>query len=486
MAFLEAKSLSFAYPESETYALENINFGMNKGDFIVVMGATGSGKSTLLRLLKKEIAPYGKISGIIESECPSISFVSQNPDVTFVSENVRGELAFALENQQFDSDKIAVRIGETASFFNLSHLLDKKIAALSGGERAVVAIAAAMITECDLLILDEPLAQLDPKAANQIINLIKRVNDELGVSIIMSSHISDGIIDKCDKLLILDSGKNIAFDTPDRLAKDSTFAPFFPIYTYMFASRPLTVKSAILCEEHFSEKSYDKAEQNSVSVSLKNITFAYGKKEKDVLSNLSFCACSGEIHSIIGANGSGKTTLLKVISNIKKAYCGKVKMNGKAAYMPQDVRYLFTKDTVADEIDTDTAENFGLECFLSRHPYDLSGGQMQKLALAILSKQNFDILILDEPTKALDNISKSELASYLKSLKSVGKTVILASHDLDFVGDISDRVSFLSDGMITITGDRRDVLSSLHYYTTQIHRITKLYLKNAVSAEDLE
>lgn len=490
MVLLKTENLSFSYPACDKSALDNITLEINKGDFIMVMGGTGAGKSTLLRLLKKEIAPFGRINGTIENHFSSISFVSQNPDTSFVAENVRGELAFALENQRLDNDRIAVKIGETSSFFNLSDLLDKKISTLSGGERAVVSIASSMITDCDLLVLDEPLAQLDPKSSNQIINLLKRVNDELGVTVILSSHISDGIIDLCDKLLILEKGKNIAFDKPDVLAADSRFSHFFPIYTNLFSAKPLTVKSAILCEERFTEKppenTIKKSVHNDISVSLKNITFAYDKREVDILSSLSFKAYSGEIHSIIGANGSGKTTLLKIIANIKKAYSGKVKINGKVAYMPQDPRYLFTKDTVGEEITTDTARKFGLDAYLTRHPYDLSGGQIQKLALAILSEQEFDILVLDEPTKALDSFGRVSLASYLKTLSSGGKTVIMATHDLDFAGQVSDRVSFLSDGMITISGGRRAVFSSLNYYTTQIRRITKAYLSTAVSTGDIE
>ncbi len=486
MVLLKTENLSFSYPDCDKSALDNIALEINKGDFIMVMGATGAGKSTLLKLLKKEIAPFGRISGTIKNNFSSISFVSQNPDTSFVAENVRGELAFALENQKLDNDRIAVKIGETASFFNLSDLLDKKISTLSGGERAVVSIAASMIADCDLLVLDEPLAQLDPKSSNQIINLLKRVNDELGVTVIMSSHISDGVIDICDKLLILENGKNIAFDKPDTLAADSRFSHFFPIYTNLFLSKPLSVKSAILCEERFTEKPIEKSIHGDVSVSLKNITFAYDKRDIDVLSALSFIAYGGEIHSLIGANGSGKTTLLKIIANIKKAYSGKVKINGNVSYLPQDPRYLFTKDTLCEEISEATAHKFKLDDYLNRHPYDLSTGQMQRLALAILSEQEFDILLLDEPTKALDSLGRISLASYLKSLSSGGKTVIMATHDLDFAGQISGRVSFLSDGMITISGGRREVFSSLNYYTTQIRRITKSYLSSAVSTRDIE
>ena len=235
--------------------------------------------------------------------------------------------------------------------------------------------------------------------------------------------------------------------------------------------------------KRFKEKPVIKAEKTSRIAELKNITFSYEKGGADILDGLSFVAYENKIHSIIGANGSGKTTLLKVIAGIKKAYSGRVKINGKIAYMPQNPQYLFTKDTVLEEISLDTAKRFGLESLMTHHPYDLSGGQMQKLALAILSEAEFDILLLDEPTKALDTYSKNELKAYLRGLN---KTVIIVSHDLDFVGEISDYVSFLSDGIIVISGERREVLSGLNYYTTQLRRITRSYLNNAVSVEDVE
>lgn len=485
MVIFKTENLSFAYPKCESKALNGINFSVDKGEFVLLMGRTGSGKSTLLKLMKKELAPFGKISGEIVINSEKIGFVMQNPDLSFVAENVRSELAFALENMKMKHDEIAVKIGEISSFFNLSDMLDQKISELSGGERAAVAIASAMIFDADTLILDEPLAQLDPKASNQIINLLKRVNEELGVTVIVSSHTSEGIIHLCDRMVVMDEGRIILNDTPDNLKNNESVLEYFPVYTSLFSERPLTVKEAIKYTGLLSEKKEADVDKTDIAVKLKNITFSYGRNEKDILSKLSFEAYKGRIHSVIGANGSGKTTLLKVIAGIKKAYSGKVKADGKISYLPQNPQYLFTKDTVGEEIDKETAKLFGLSDYLNHHPYDLSGGQMQKLALAILSRQNFDILLLDEPSKALDTFSKMDLISYIKSLANSGKTVIIVSHDLDFVGDVSDDVSFLSDSVITITGTRRYVLSSLNYYTTQIRRITRSCLQSAVSTEDL-
>ena len=185
MALFETKNLTFSYPLSDKTALKNVDLKVEQGEFILVMGKSGSGKSTLLRLLKKEIAPVGKIGGEININCDSIGFVGQNPETSFVCDNVRSELAFALENEKYSNDEITVRIGETASFFNLNFLLDKKIDELSGGEKASVAIASAIISDVQVLLLDEPLSQLDPKAVTTVKSMLKRINEELGVTVIV-------------------------------------------------------------------------------------------------------------------------------------------------------------------------------------------------------------------------------------------------------------------------------------------------------------
>lgn len=481
MVLFETKNLSFEYPDAVSRALDDINIKINRGDFIIVMGKTGSGKSTLLKMLVPELSPFGRVTGSIVNNSRSTGYVPQNPEVSFISETVRGELAFVPENQGLDNNTIALRIGETASFFNLTQLLDRKISTLSGGEKAAVAIASAIAGDADAVILDEPFAQLDSKSASELINILKRINDELGITVIMSSHISDGIIDLCDRLLVLDKGKIISDDEP--ACVNDKILPFYPISARLFESRPLTVKQAIACARELKEKPLKNIDKTDDIIKLKNITFAYSKKEPDILDGLSYKAYRGKIHCIIGANGSGKTTLLKIIAGIKKPYSGKRKVDGRIAYMPQSPRYLFTKDTVGEEISAETSKSFGLDDCIKQHPCDLSGGQQQKLALAILSEQEYDILLLDEPTKALDVFYKAEFAEYIKKLD---KTVIIVSHDLDFVGDMADYVSFLSDGIITLNGERRQVFSNLNFYTTQVRRITKNILTSAVSVEDLE
>lgn len=485
MAVFKTENLTFSYPKSDKKALDKVNLEISAGEFVLLMGESGSGKSTLLRLLKKELAPYGRLEGNIISECESIAFVGQNPDTSFVSETVRGELVFALENKSFGNSEIAVRLGEISSFFNINNLLDCRLSELSGGERSAVSIAAAMIDNADVLILDEPFAQLDPKAVLSLTSMLKRINEELGVTVIMSSHSSGEVIDICDRMIVLNNGSCICSTSVREAVKDESLLSFFPLCTRLFEERPLTVKQAIPLAGIFEEKPLSDDEKAPVAVQLKNITFAYSKNEPDILNRLSYEAYRGKINSVIGANGSGKTTLLKVIAGIKKAYSGRVRADGRAAYMPQNVRCLFTKDTVSEEISYDTAKALGITDCMNQHPFDLSGGQAQKLAFGILLEQNADIYLLDEPSKAFDYQSKKSLAQYLKMLCDSGKTVILVSHDIDFVGEVSDYVSFLSDGIISAAGCRRRVLSTLKFYTTQVRRITANRLGSAVAAEDL-
>lgn len=486
MAYFETKNLTFTYPQSSKKALDNVDLNIKQGEFVLIMGKSGSGKSTLLRLLKKEISPVGDISGDIDVNCEPIGFVGQNPETSFVCENVRGELAFALENQGLSNDEITVKIGETASFFNLNNILDKKIDELSGGEKATVCIASAMIYDTQALLLDEPLSQLDPKSVITVSSLLKRINEELGVTIVIVSHSSEDFIDYCDKLIILEDGKIICNDKPDNVKFNEELLYYFPICTRIFDERPLNVKTAVNLAGRLKQKDVlADNEDEKPSVILKNVSFAYSKNDKDILSRLNFKAYKSKINCIIGSNASGKTTLLKIIAQIKKQYSGKVKLCGKCAYMPQNVKYLFTKDTVKEEISADTAAKLGIAECLNQHPFDLSGGQAQKLAFGILLEQNADIFLLDEPTKAFDEFSKLEVKKLLADLKNQGKSVIMVSHDLDFVGDVADYVSFLSDAIISKAGSRREVFSSLNFYTTQVRRITKRYLESAVSMGDI-
>lgn len=486
MEILKTEGLTFSYPDTSQKAIDDLSLSFTGGELVLIMGRVGSGKSTFLRLIKKEIAPYGTLKGSMDINAERVAYVSQNAENTFVSETVRGELAFGFENECLPNEDIALKIGETASFFNITDILDKKLSQLSGGEKATVAIAAAMLGNADILLLDEPLAQLDPKASAQLVSIIKRVNDELGTTVIIASHISEGIIELCDRVVFFENGRLLKQGSAKELAVNDELLPFYPLFTPLFEERPLTVKEARSCQKRYNEKPLNIFEQSDKdAVIIKNVCFAYGKNMPDVFDALTLNIKQGEVHSIIGANGSGKTTLLKLIANIIKAYSGKVKLNGSCAYVPQNVRYLFTGDKVSDEIREETAKRFLPIEYLERHPYDLSGGEQQLLALAKVSEQGFDILLLDEPTKSIDAFAKKTLSEYISQQRALGKTIVIASHDLDFCAENSDSVSFLSDGCIALSSSSKKVFSSLTLYTTQIRRITRSYLSSAVSTEDL-
>ncbi len=485
MALFETENLSFTYPQSNKKALNHVNITINSGEFVLLMGKSGSGKSTLLRLLKQALSPYGTVEGKVAANSHCTGFVLQNPQLSFVTEKVRGELAFALENQGKSHDEISLRIGETASFFDISEILDSELSSLSGGEKATVSIAAAMIGDTDALILDEPLSQLDARSGIRLLHLLKKVNEELGTTVIMASHISDTVMSMCDRLIVLENGKVICDEAPCKAVQKDELLPLFPVSAQLFDERPLTVKAARNCAQNLKEKEPVRLLRTPSDVTAKNITFSYEKHGRDILSGLNFTAYKGRVNSIIGANGSGKTTFLKILAGIIKPYAGKVKAQGRVSYMPQSVRYLFTKEKVKDEINADTAAKLGLGECLESHPFDLSAGQAQRLAFGILLESSPDILLLDEPTRSLDCFNKKILQSYLKELCAGGKTVVMVTHDLDFAGDVSDYVSFLSDGEIVVTGERREVLSSLNFYTSQVRRITRNHLECAVSQEDI-
>ena len=485
MALFETKNLTFSYPLSDKTALKNVDLKVEQGEFILVMGKSGSGKSTLLRLLKKEIAPVGKIGGEININCDSIGFVGQNPETSFVCDNVRSELAFALENEKYSNDEITVRIGETASFFNLNFLLDKKIDELSGGEKASVAIASAIISDVQVLLLDEPLSQLDPKAVTTVSSMLKRINEELGVTVIVVSHSSEEFIDFCDRLVILENGEIICNDTPYNAKNNASLLPYFPICTRLFDERPLNIKSAVSLADKLKEKPLENKNENKseVCVNLKNITFAYNKNQRDILSRLDFKAYKAQINCIIGANGSGKTTLLKILMGDLSRDDGTFKFGASlmTGYFDQVQAKLDLSKTVLDEVwsaypfMTETKVRNALAAFLFKgeevyRKLDVcSGGERARVALLKLMLGGYNFLLLDEPTNHLDAFSREELEN---TLLNYSGTMLIVSHDRYFINKLATRIVELTpNGCNNFLGNYDDY--SEHRYVSEVKKEEK-------------
>ncbi len=488
MAVIEIKDLTFEYPGSENRALCGIDLSIESGELVLLCGRSGSGKSTLLRLMKKEIAPFGRTGGFIRLGEEEIGFVGQNPESNIITDTVMGELAFSLENRNLSREEITLKIAQTASFFNLNQYMNEKTQDLSGGTKQLLALACAVSVNPRVLLLDEPCSQLDPISAMHFRDAVFRLNKERGVTVVICEH-SPAMLGRADQVLFLENGNALYTGSPEGLAGFLTehhndMELMLPEYTRILKSRTLDFSSARTEIQNVKEKAVSDYIQTPAAVKVKNLAFTYKKKSPDVLFGVDYKAQSGRINVIVGANGSGKTTLLKCISGILHPYGGRITKKGKTAYLPQNVYSLFLCDTVSGEVNSDEIlRRYALEELKERNPFDLSGGEAQRLALAKIEQTGADILVLDEPTKGTDAVFRACLADILHAWCLAGKTVILATHDLEFAGRYADNAAFLFNGYIVSSAPRRQFFSALDIYTTSLSALTG---GRIVSVDDAE
>lgn len=543
MEILQIKDLSFTYPKAEKKALDKINISVNKGEFVLICGASGCGKTTLLRLLKKEIAPFGEKTGeilynnssldTIDSRIASaqIGFVGQNPDEQIVTDKVWHELAFGLENLGAEQTKIRSRVGEMASFFGIHNWYHSKTDELSGGQKQLLNLASVMVMQPKILLLDEPTSQLDPIAAADFIATLQKLNRELGLTIILVEHRLEEVFPIVDKVITMENGRVLFFDEPRAVCKKMKghlLEAGLPSAVRIFnslnvdAECPLTVREGReFLEEHFAEKSGVKfKEKGSVQretvLEAKGLFFRYEKNLPDVVSGLDLKVGKGEILSTLGGNGSGKTTMLNILAGLDKPYKGKVKINGKKineykngslyrsnlALLPQNPKSVFLKERVDEDFYEilramevpkgeyesrigALAERFGIEKLLDKHPYDLSGGEQQKCALCKLLLAEPQILLLDEPTKGFDAYSKLQLSEFLFALQKEGETILIVTHDVEFAASVSDRCALFFDGKIISEGTPNSFFSENNFYTTAASRISREIFSGAVLCGDV-
>lgn len=523
MEVYRAKNLNFTYAGAETPALHNINFSVDESDFVLLYGASGSGKTTLLRLLKQEIAPVGRLLGELsymgaplrelpyEQSVAEIGYTAQNPDTQQVSEFVCNELRFLLENLGVSEQEISLRVAETVTFFGTEDLFSRRISTLSGGEKQIVNLQAVFVSNPRVLLLDEPLSQLDPFSCGRFVELLSRISRELGVTVLVAEHNIQPFLPLVTKVLHLENGACTVFDSADRFL---TALPSASPVTSIPAALGLSVSTPVpktvpACRNLLKTLSKFPAPaahaalpKQETALRLSDVCFRYDRDQKDVLNGVSLDLRRGEIFSVVGANGSGKTTLLKVLSGVCKPYSGKRKAAEtlRVASVPQNPQTCFSFDTVLEVLQSAAqppspkalfhalnsvvpaenmqplesvkavAQRLGLSDVLFANPFDLSSGQQQRVAIARALLQSPDVLLFDEATKGLDDARKQTLVVLLEELKVQGKAVLLVTHDLDFAAEVSDWCALLFDGKLALTADNRAFFTQSTVYTSTVAR----------------
>lgn len=440
--------VTFRYPGSRGDALSGVSMAVPAGAFALLVGGTGSGKSTLLSLAKPQIAPAGDragqvrvfgrpVDGLDGAAACEVGYVFQDPDNQIVCDSVWHEMSFGLENLGTPQGEMRRRVAEASYFFGMGPWFHSDTDALSGGRKQLLALASTLVMQPRVLLLDEPTAQLDPIAARNFLHALFRVNRELGCTVVVATHEPELMADYATCAFELVDGAVGAVEDLGRFKCEATLA-----------------ERGALCDANAP-----------AAVSARGAWFRYGRDDDWVLRGLDLEVRQGEVHALVGGNGCGKSTLLALIAGTRRAQRGEVRSAISAkAMLPQDPKALFAEERVdeelmewahiggygADEVQAMMGE-LGLADRAGLHPYDLSGGQRQMLALGKLLLVHPRLLLLDEPTKGLDRTARERVAGMIEAARRDGVTVIVSTHDLAFVRRVADRVSLMFDGELACT-----------------------------------
>lgn len=575
MALFEIRNLTFTYPDQEKPALTDLNFSLKQGEFLVVCGKSGCGKSTLLRHFKTAMAPYGERKGQIlfegreldavsvREQGARIGYVLQSPDNQLVTDKVWHELAFGLENLGYETGTIRLRVAEMASFFGIQTWFEKNVEELSGGQKQLLNLAAVMAMQPDLLVLDEPTSQLDPLAAGDFLATLRKINAELGTTILLIEHRLEEVLAYADRVLVMENGGILALDAPEKLPsliRDNDMFQAMPVPMRIFeelsgeGDSPVTVREGREWLEEWREEkktsvsnqknrtegvekwsdtpvsrniepqndskpsffgglrerifTKEETRQSQPVLEARDVWFRYEKELPDVVRDLNLKVQKGELYCLLGGNGTGKSTTLRLLGRIRKPYRGKLFLNGKElgtyregelygkllGILPQNPQSLFVKDTVEKDLremsgDTgrlrDVIEKTEIGHLLGSHPYDLSGGEQQRAALAKVLLLDPEIILLDEPTKGLDGFYKKKLAQILKGLTAEGKTILMVSHDIEFCAEYGDTCALFFHGSVVTSAPAREFFAGNSFYTTAANRMARKWYPDAVTAKDV-
>ena len=536
----EIRELTFSYPGAERPQLDHVSLNIERGSYTVVCGRSGSGKTTLLRHLKTVLTPYGERSGEVlldgtplervsqREQAEKVGYVMQNPDDQIVTDKVWHELAFGLESLGCDQTVMRSRVAEMACYFGIQDWFHREVAILSGGQKQLLNLASIMAMHPQVLILDEPTSQLDPIAASDFLNTVRKINLELGTTVIITEHRLEDIFPYADRAVVLEAGKVIADGSPRSIGRQlwESRAPMFaamptPVRVFYGAGgegdSPLTVREGRKwLSESFPQgatvrelpaKEPPKSGEKP-ALEAKELWFRYERESPDVLRGVSLRVYPGTLHAIVGGNGAGKSTALKAFAGLIKPYRGKVAVLGKPldkykpgelykggiAMLPQDPRGLFSYTTLEQELEemtpdreriAEAARLCQVEELLKSHPQDLSGGEQQRAALAKVLLTEPKVLLLDEPTKGIDSFFKERLAGVLRELRDSGIAITLVSHDVEFCARYADFVSMFFDGQILTTDSPRQFFGGNSFYTTAANRMSRHVFSMAVTGEDV-
>jgi energy-coupling factor transporter ATP-binding protein EcfA2 len=531
----EIENLTYHYPESELPALAEVNLRISEGEFVFLAGPSGCGKSSLLRAMAGLLPDFygGKIGGTVKHRgmpltdwdkrelAQEIGIIFQDPEKQIVMTTVEQEIAFGLENINTPLQEMRLRVAEMLALFGLSAIRSESTFNLSGGQKQKVALAAVLAMYPKVLLLDEPTSQLDPLAAQELLNYLQRLNLEWGLTVVLVEQRIDRCFHLADRVVFMDQGRIVKAGTPREVVKwaASKFPRYTPPVSQLFAGWqaeeiPLTIKEGRVMLEAIKQ-------QNAKALVAKKMLPATFPKETPVhrpevlrvsklyatydqksfvLKNLNLSLPEACISVIFGENGSGKSTLLKTIAGLLKPARGKVfhrdkELNGlrpeqiamKVGYLSQNPNDYLFNDTVLEEIafnlkvrgEKDEQRVGELLRMLKLgdkgmfNPRDLSGGERQRVALGSVLITAPEVLLLDEPTRGLDANLKEGLGELLVALTKQGTAVLLVTHDVEFAAEISDRVIIMSDGEIVAAGDKRKILTNSLYYSPQVNRLFK-------------
>lgn len=550
MARIRFENLSFWYPQSVTPALSDVSFSLESGEYLCVCGKSGSGKTTLLRQLKPLFGDQGRREGVViydntpledvlpEKQASSIGFISQDPDAQIVTDTVGHEMAFGLECLGMSPEVIEQRIAETASFFGMQAWFNDPISAMSGGQKQLLNLASALALQPEVLVLDEPTSQLDPIAATRFLTMLRRINGELGISIVLSEQRLEEAFPDAHRAMVLDGGRVAAFGTPDQVTRklfesEDVMKAALPtparVYGAVEGSSgerdvPLTIREGRTWLEGFVsshdvkariESPENRSSEHDVVLRSRDLWFRYERSGRDVVQGVDLELRGGRIFAVVGPNGAGKTTLLQCLCGLARPSRGSVQVMGERLFkggrrtaaadamgmLPQDPKLLFARETVREELMemleaccdegkrerrvNEIVDACAIAALLDANPFDLSGGEQQRVALAKVLLAQPRVLLLDEPTKGMDAVFKQSFAQILRELRERGAAILVVSHDLEFCARCADDAAMLFNGSLSSATDARAFFSENAFYTTAASRMSRGIFENAITDEDL-